>query len=466
MNTPLEPEPPPPHVAPPSAIVALTRIPTQIRSTSHDPNHLQTPRSNNSTSSLPTPTFVSQTFVLPPTDTGLHAWRLLLAAFLFEALLWGFPLSFGVFQDYYSTLPQFRQDRYMSAVGTTASGISYLGAPLISPFVRRYSHYRVHMILAGWPMCILGLVAGSFSDTLGLLLLTQGVMYGVGFVVFYYPILSMVDEFWVRRRGFAYGLLCSSSGASGAVAPVVIHKCLQRFGYKATLRGVAVLLVVTTGPLIPLLKGRGEQRGAVRLRTDWSFLKKRLFWTYSLSNFAMGMGYFFPALFLPSYARLLGLGATKGALLLTLMNLAQVAGQLTFGHFSDNRKIPLNALIVVSASIAAIVTLTAWGQSMVTLVFFAILYGFFGAGYTAMWARMVTAISEEPSASQAMFGLFCAGKGIGNILTGPISAGLLKWTSTSSAYGRGMYQAIVIFTGVCLLLSAGSLGTTYLRRKS
>jgi uncharacterized protein YjeT (DUF2065 family) len=186
-----------------------------------------------------------------------------------------------------------------------------------------------------------------------------------------------------------------------------------------------------------------------------------------MSNLAMGMGYFFPALFLPSYASVIGLDATKGALLLTLMSISQVAGQFTVGYISDNKRVPLNALIAVCSSVAAIVTLSIWGlaRSLVSLAFFAILYGFFGAGYTAMWARMVTAISEEPSASQAMFGLFCAGKGVGNILTGPISAGLLRWSEYSAGYGHGVYQAIVIFTGVCLIFSAASLGMVYLGPK-
>ena len=233
---------------------------------------------------------------LPPTDHGLPAYRLLLSAFIFEALLWGFPLSFGIFQAYYSTLPQFTSNRYISVVGTTASGISYLGAPIVVPFIRRWSRYRTHMILVGWPLCIAGLVAGSFADRLGTLILTQGVMYGVGFLVFYYPILTMVDEFWVRRRGMAYGLLCSASGVSGAVMPLILQALLKRYGYKTTLRIVAVMLVILTGPLIPLLKGRVPQgrRGTVVLRTDWSFLRKRLFWVYTVSNMLMGLGYFFP----------------------------------------------------------------------------------------------------------------------------------------------------------------------------
>lgn len=412
-------------------------------------------------------TFSRRAHTLPPIDGGRPAWRLLLAAFVFEALLWGFPLSFGIFQEYYSHIPAFQNSAYIAAIGTTASGISYLGAPLIAPIIRRYAQYRVHMILIGWPLCILGLVAGSFANTLGTLLLTQGVMYGIGFIIFYYPILSMVDEFWIRRRGMAYGFLCSASGASGAVMPLIIQVLLRKYGHQTTLRAVAVALVVLTGPLIPFLRGRDGHEHISNLRTDWSFLRKPLFWTYSLSNIFMGMGYFFPALYLPSYAAAIGLSSTKGALLLTLMSVAQVAGQFSFGYVSDKNKIPVNVLMVTASAMAAIVTFSLWGlaRSFAPLACFAVVYGFFGAGYTAMWARMVTAISDEPSASQAMFGLFCAGKGIGNILTGPISAGLLKVSQGANGYGLGIYQAVVIFTGVCLAMSVGSLGMVCLKPK-
>ncbi|KAF3008917.1 hypothetical protein E8E13_011269 [Curvularia kusanoi] len=411
--------------------------------------------------------FSDQATVGPAIDGGRRAWCLLLAAFVFESLLWGFPLSFGVFQEYYTSIPEFRNSPYISIVGTTASGISYLGAPLVIPFIRRWSKYRTHMILVGWPLCIIALVAGSFADSLGTLILTQGVLYGVGFIIFYYPILSMVDEYWVRRRGMAYGLLCSASGVSGAATPLTIQALLHKYGHRRTLRSIAVFLFVTTGPLIPLLKGRPGQQYTVQLRTDWSFFRKPLFWIYSTSNLLMGLGYFFPALFLPSYARAMGLSTSSGALLLAVMSIAQVAGQFSFGYLSDKRT-SVTALVTISASVAAVATLSAWGlaRSIAPLIAFALLYGFFGAGYTAMWARMVTAVSEDPSAAQAIFGMFNFGKGIGNVAAGPISAGLLGRQGTDGGYGLGTYKAVVLFTGACLLLSAGSLGAVKVRAKT
>jgi MFS family permease len=408
------------------------------------------------------------TVTLPRTDGGWPAWRILIAMFIFEALLWGFPLSFGVFQSYYSSLDEFKGSRFTSIIGTTARGICYLGAPIAMPFIRRYSKYRMHMICAGWPLCITALVAGSYANQLSTLVLTQGVLYGLGFVIFYYPILTLLDEFWIRRRGMAYGIVCAASGASGAVMPSTLQALLSRFGYHTTLRAIAVALVVLTGPLIPLFRSRFhgvQQRQAVvgSLRTDWTFLRQPLFWIYSVSNILMGLGYFFPSLYLPSYATDIGLKASQGALLLTIMSVFQVLGQFTFGYISDGKRLSLNTLLAISVIVAATATFGAWGiaRSLAPLLVFAAFYGFFAAGYTPMWARMVTAVSEEPSTHQAMYSLFCFQKGLGNILAGPISAGLFRLSTgpgdREAGYGYGMYKAVVIFTGMCLFMSALSL---------
>jgi hypothetical protein len=41
-------------------------------------------------------TFSHQTVIGPPIDGGYLAWRLLLSAFVFESLLWGFPVGSSV----------------------------------------------------------------------------------------------------------------------------------------------------------------------------------------------------------------------------------------------------------------------------------------------------------------------------------------------------------------------------------
>lgn len=292
-------------------------------------------------------------------------------------------------------------------------------------------------------------------STLEVLILTQGVAYGIGFLIFYYPILSMVNEYWIARRGMAYGVLCGASGISGSVMPFILQALLAKYGYRTTLRAVAVALALITGPFIPLLKGRlpPSERASIP-KINWSFFRSPLFWMYSVSNLLQGFGYFFPSLYLPSYATSVGFSGKIGALLLALMSVSQVGGQFLFGFLSDH-KVPVNVLACSSTIVAAIACLTLWGlaKSLPVLIIFAIVYGFFGAGFTATWARMSTAITDDVTAGPIVFTLLNFGKGIGNVLAGPIG-GTLVSISKSAETPSLSYRWVIVFTSVSMFASA------------
>jgi predicted MFS family arabinose efflux permease len=318
------------------------------------------------------------------------------------------------------------------------------------------------------PLCLGGLAAGSFATTLSVLIFTQGVMYGVGFLIFYYPILSFVNEFWIERRGMAYGILCASSGISGVLMPFAVEAMLSRYGYQITLRAISIGLAVLTGPLIPLLKGRlPHSEHSTSGRTDWSWLKRPLFWVYCISNVLQGLGYFFPSLYLPSYASSIGLSSSMGALLLALLSISQVLGQLSFGFLSDHR-LNLNILIITSTVVSSIASLALWGlaHSLAALIIFSFVYGFFGSGYVAMWARMGSAVSNEPTAALATYSLFCFGKGVGNVVAGPISASLIRPMIEIESYGVMKYKSVILFTGACMFGSTVSVVGWYVRQKT
>lgn len=306
------------------------------------------------------------------------------------------------------------------------------------------------------PICIAGLVAGSFASTIEGLVLSQGVTYGLGFLIFYYPILSMVNEYWIARRGMAYGILCGASGFSGAIMPFVLQALLTKYGYRTTLRSMAVALVVLTGPLIPFLKGRLPPPERTNIpKINWTFFRIPLFWVYSISNLFQGFGYFFPSLYLPSYASSLGLGGKSGALLLALMSVCQVFGQFVFGLLSDH-KVPLNILACLSTIVAATACFAIWrlAESLPILIIFAIVYGFFGTGFTAIWARMSTAITDDMTALPIIFSLLNFGKGIGNVLAGPIGGSLVSNSDSTGSPSSLSFRWVIVFTGVCMFASA------------
>lgn len=79
---------------------------------------------------------------------------------------------------------------------------------MTTPVMIRYPQYRRHLVWAGWLVCCVALVASSSAEReLWQLVLSMGVAYSVGFSVLYYPMLNMLNDWWVERRGFAYGIV-------------------------------------------------------------------------------------------------------------------------------------------------------------------------------------------------------------------------------------------------------------------
>ncbi|CAH0023713.1 unnamed protein product [Clonostachys rhizophaga] len=395
-------------------------------------------------------------------DGGWDAWKVLVAGFFFEAIFWGYPMCFGVFQKYYSEIPQFVADTAkIPLIGTVAQSLYYLGAPLAALATMKFPKYRSHQIWIGWLMCIFGLVSASFTTSVNGLIGTQGFLYGLGFVILSYPIISMINEWWVSRKGMAFGLISASSGLTGAVMPFIVEALLAKYGQHTTLRASAVAMAVLTFPLLFLFKSRLPPSHHTTLgRTNWAFISRPLFWVYSASILFQGIGFFFPSVFLPTYAASLNISSTKGALLLSTMSIAQVLGQFAFGYLSD-QQLSVSLLAIVCCIAAAASSLTLWGlgKSLAMLILFSLLYGFFGFGFGTMRVAMGRAVSDDHSTVFATYAIYVFMQGIGNILVGPLSEALNTSPTAVERFGIGRFEGMVILTGVSSVCAAFVIGS-------
>jgi hypothetical protein len=347
-------------------------------------------------------------------------------------------------------------------------------APISALFVKRFPFYQKYSIWIGWALCIIALGTGSLATELGGLIATQGLMYGLGFVILYWPIMSMVNEWWIVRKGFAFGLISSAAGinaeptlhpylmltlrigVAGAILPFVFQALLAKYGYKSTLRGTAIAVALLTGPLIPFCKGRlpaSEQSTLASM--DWRYGKRPLFWSFFLATLVQGLGLFFPAVFLPSYAADLGLKSSMGALLLSLMAMSQFCGQSVFGYLSDRQLSP-SALAFGCCLCTSLSVFLLWGfaRSLPFLIVFSLLHGFFVYGFSSMRSAMVKQLTSDPNSLMALQSILNGSLGVGNILVGPLSSILIAGVADVSGYGIRKYFGVVIFSGSCMVTSA------------
>ncbi|KAA8904863.1 major facilitator superfamily domain-containing protein [Sphaerosporella brunnea] len=397
-------------------------------------------------------------FSLPPVDRGKEAWFFLAGAFMIEALVWGFPFSFGVFQSYYSSHPLFAGNNSIAVIGTTASGIMYLIAPVVFTFLSQFPAQRRKSTVIGLALCVISFIAASFANTVAQLVATQGVMYALGGSLLYAPVIVWLDEWFVQRKGLAYGVMWAGTGTSGLLLPLIINAGLQAYDFRTVHRASAVAMMVLSAPLLYYVQPRLPVPAASTTRSlDYKFLKSTTFWVLQASNIVEGLGFFLPPLYLPSYAvTALRLSPQTSSLLLSLLNAASVPGQIFHGALCD--RVHITTVIVVSAVGTALSVFLTWGLggTLPWLIVFSLLYGFFAGGFTSIYGGMGKEMRRQyPSTEQGLvFGIMAAGRGVGNVVAGPMSEVLLKsWdASGKGAYGS-KFGGLVVVTGVTAAVS-------------
>ena len=420
---------------------------------------------------------------LPAVDTSPQAWLFLTGCFFIEMILWGFPFSFGVLQEYYLTHPPISTSSNpssISAVGTTCSGILYLFAPITFLHLQLSPHMHQYSCFYSLPPLLLSLILSSYARTTTQLLLTQGILYSISGCYLYYPIFLYIDTWFVRRKALAYGIMWAGSGSGGLLGPFVLSWGLNTYGPGPFLRGWAVAMLLLIGPLLffvrprlPLQHQQAHSTTSLRhtlstLSSGFAFLRTPEFWLLQTTNFTQGLGYFIPLLYLPSYASTNNLSPTMQSLLLSLINLATIPGLLFLTALSDH-SISVYNLVLISAGGSCLATFLLWGlaaTNLPLLILYSLSYGFFGGGFTAVYAAtakelravMVARRGEAGGADVgSIFGLLGVGRGIGNVIAGPLSQVLLK--GDTGGYGSG-FGPLVVFTGT----TAGMTVVTVLLR--
>ena len=103
-------------------------------------------------------------------------------------------------------------------------GIMYLGSPFSFAMLQRFPLHRRFCAVAGLVIMTTSLVASSFANNVLQLILTQGILYAIGGSMLYTPTLIFLDEWFVARKGFAFGVMWAGTGNDSFHPPEI-----QRF---------------------------------------------------------------------------------------------------------------------------------------------------------------------------------------------------------------------------------------------
>jgi MFS family permease len=151
-----------------------------------------------------------------------------------------------MFQEYYSSSVPFAGAAGIPAVGTCAMGILHMASPIVLGPLTRFPQYRRPAIVMGLVIMCLGLGLGSMCKTVPQLIVTQGIMYGIGGAITYHPIVQLLDEWFVVKKGLAFGIVWAGTGLGGVVVPLLLQFLLNKYGFRTTLRIWTLMLFISS----------------------------------------------------------------------------------------------------------------------------------------------------------------------------------------------------------------------------
>lgn len=242
------------------------------------------------------------------------------------------------------------------------------------------------------------------------------------------------------------------------MVPFLLQWLLETYGFRTALRVWAVILAVGLTPCLLFVRGRLPTTTSNAFRpNDLSFMKYSGFWLFEIGAIMQSLAHFLPALWLPSFTLALGLPKVSGPLGLALINLATCFGAVMMGLLVDRFHISVAILISTVGQVIALLVLWGCTVSQPMLYIFSLAWGMFGGGYSSAWSGYASAIKPRDSNNNGahfntglVVALMAAGRGVGAVVSGPLSESLLEtgWKLNASlAYGT-IYGSIIIFSGI------------------
>ncbi|KAI8805032.1 major facilitator superfamily domain-containing protein [Cladochytrium replicatum] len=384
--------------------------------------------------------------VLEPPPDGGYGWVVVFASFVIYFVTLGIQYSWGIYQSHLlatATFPSASQT-LLSLVGTLSSGTLFL-LGLISGRLAERFEFRI-MISIGSILLVISLVLASFATEVWHLLLTQGLLFGVGSSLVYYPALSLPSQWFLKRRSVATGIAVSGSGIGGFVFSNVVARLVLAVGFRWTLRITALIVLVCMGVVVAIVRARIPPKP--HATTNWGMFKDPRFAMFFFMCFLATFGYLIPFVYLPSFgAQVIGLTLEQGSVILSITNFGAAAGRIVLGMGADQYIGKIN-MLTICMFLSAVCTLLWWPftNSFGSLLAFGFVNTFFSGGFISMFPVVIAelyGVERLPS----LMGMLFTSSAIGSFAGAPLAGVIIDTKGWIAAilYAGFMTLGSVVF---------------------
>ncbi|MCO5583358.1 hypothetical protein L7F22_037268 [Adiantum nelumboides] len=216
------------------------------------------------------------------------------------------------------------------AVGTSV-GFSFCIGPFSNFLITRFG-IRAPIAL-GVLLMTFALQMASLADQFWQLLLSQGILWGIGSSLCFVPAIGLPSQWFSKRRGIATGIASSGAPVGAMILSPVFQTVIDKLGVRWALRILGFILLGLGTITVLLVHPKRRANGSILISKykvfDLQIVLTRGYAIYMAFAFIQTFGYATPILLIPSYASAIGLTAKQGANVVVILN----AGLSAFAFF-------------------------------------------------------------------------------------------------------------------------------------
>ncbi|KAJ2893407.1 hypothetical protein IWW38_002870 [Coemansia aciculifera] len=376
---------------------------------------------------------------------GAFGWIPTLAVMVNYMFIFGASNSYGVFSTYYLNV------KFAGTPATTLSWIGtlftslMLGCSIFTGAIADKKGFRV-TAYTGTVICTIAYILASLCKEVWQLILTQGVLLGIGASFLFAPSVSIPSQWFSKNRGLATGIAVAGSSIGGLWFTAATQAMIDRLGAEWALRILGFITLVVTS-LMNLFYYRRVPAKPRDSLFELRAAKRLIFWLVSIETFAVYTGYWALTFYIGTTAKHLGGTLQDGSHLLLVLNAGSIVGRVMAGVIADRFGSINTLLITMLLTVAIEMPLWMTAKSIAPLYVLCVLYGLISPSFISI-NPVIVASQFDTDVLASVMGMTNLFGGLG-VLAGNLSQGAIfdKYDK------REQFTNTIIFSGMFILFA-------------
>ncbi|EXJ93357.1 hypothetical protein A1O1_01749 [Capronia coronata CBS 617.96] len=273
--------------------------------------------------------------IYDPSVEPPYGWVVCISMHLINGFTWGIIASYGVYLSYYINHETFAgaSDLDFTFVGGVNFAAAMLCTPVVNVCIRAFgtkpTMYCGCFFFAG------GFVAASFATKFWHLILSQGILVGLGTGFCWLPATPLLPAWFNRNRSLAQGIAAAGSGVGGIIFSAATTPMIENLSLAWSLRITGIIAFVVLFCASLLMRDRNATTRPRIKAFDVALLRRYRVWLLMGFSFFSISGYIICTYTLSAFALSLGLSQHQGGIVTTVLNVGTAFGRPCIGVLSD-----------------------------------------------------------------------------------------------------------------------------------